>query len=140
MKKPARLINFSEDYWNTQFTVLWNVNREEFCRFVGSEYGIPEEHCDVHTGSGLCFVAGNTHERIILAFDMEKFTGSPNNYNFLSHEVLHAIFYIMKSRGVKLSNKSEEVFTYGTGSLVERLATLMLDKEKTLKKRRLARK
>jgi hypothetical protein len=48
----------------------------------------------------------------VLVVRLASFDGSPKAMALLAHELLHAVVYVMGAIGIKLSEDSEEAFTY----------------------------
>lgn len=43
---------------------------------------------------------------------MFEFKRNPSGYGYLAHEIFHAVEFVMERIGMKLSNKSNEAYTY----------------------------
>lgn len=59
---------------------------------------------------------------------LSQFSWSPWEYSVLQHELLHFVFCLMKTVGIRYSSSSEEIFTYLLWHLTNQLYSLLLPK------------
>lgn len=81
------------------------IKEEEFQGSDGKDY----------TGNYRMFENGQSLIRL------PKIPSTPFEYGVLSHEILHCVFTVMDSVGMKYSYKSEEAYTYFQGYITEKI-------------------
>lgn len=67
---------------------------------------------------------------------LSNFTWSAWDYSVLQHELLHFVFCLMKTVGIRYSSSSEEVYTYLIWHLTNQLYASLLDCSVPEKKKR----
>lgn len=52
---------------------------------------------------------------------LNSFTGTPDEWGHLAHEIFHAVEFLMAHIGILLSRDSDEAFAYAIGNLTKRI-------------------
>lgn len=94
-------------------TLVWPVTPAEFSEFVRTQFD--PEFTDVDDFKAIC--AQHKADDCIIGFKQWEFSDS--DLGNLVHETLHATKGMLKSRGIKMSDATEEVFCYLQNSLFE---------------------
>ena len=106
------------------FSIIFSFNqKDKKLKKILKKYKIKcKEECTHKDYDGFFLHFENNITLIRLYFYPE----TPYHLSVLQHEILHAVFYILKQSGIKLSNKSEEAYTY----LLENITQKVLKKIK----------
>jgi len=99
---------------------------EDFHKISTSKYKVEFEEKD---GSHGQFFYGEDGRPSIIV--MESFDWSVTDQVTMTHELLHFTFHVLKTAGLKLSDESEEAYTYTLGYI----QTKVWDKLKPKKKK-----
>jgi hypothetical protein len=114
-----------DEAWEFDLWVISPATNKELNAFLFRQFGIKEKTNDgTFTGRFVevfdDIAGGETELAGVIA--LKKWGGTPKCYDTLSHEVLHAVHWLLKNRGLKLNFKNDEAFCYLLGSLVRRIA------------------
>jgi len=114
-----------DECWEFFLWVISPATNKDLDDFLLRKFGIEEKTKDgsflgrfvevLDDGAG-----GETEIAGVIA--LRQWRGTPECYNILAHECLHAVHWFLDSRGIKLNFESDESFCYLLGSLVRRIA------------------
>jgi hypothetical protein len=82
-------------------------------------YLSPLEYFRNYYSKTVCYESGIILDRLYNVESIYK----PSTLGVLTHELLHAVIHIMENKSIKLSNDSEEVFTYTLDFMVTEFFT-----------------
>lgn len=115
---------FYDECWRVNCHILWGLKKDkQVHRFVkrvfGLEYERPFNSClarclDVNTP--------NTRAQVIV---IKNWEWTAHGMDALSHEALHATHNVLRDRGMRLNDETEEAYAYLLGSIVRRALIIL---------------
>lgn len=103
-KRDKRVFWFMDFVYNQEFCVIIVPTHKQFAKIAKDEIGFEVEPCDFLAGEfhGL---TNENHPSLALVWSSDK------DIN-LTHELFHACAWTLRTRGLTLSQESEEAYAY----------------------------
>lgn len=111
--------------YRTSVHVLIGVSEKETKKYYKKLGGEKPEYCEMGETTEALTVCDRSGLVFILLSEKAC-------HSIVAHEMLHATFYILDSRGIKLNDSSEEAFTYLLGYLMKEYITKTNPKPKKI--------
>lgn len=113
----------TDECWEFDLWVIAPATNKELDAFLLRQFNITEKTTDgVFTGRFVEVFDDADGEELAGVVALQRWDGTPKDYDTLCHEVLHAVHWFLNNRGLKLNFKNDESFCYLLGSLVRRIA------------------
>jgi len=109
-----------DECWDTELYILCPATDKELDAFLLSEFQTKKNSEGPFDGRFVEIEENGVEIGAVIA--LEKWTGIPEDYAVLVHELFHAVSFFLRGRDIKISSKTEEVFSYFLDSLVRRAA------------------
>lgn len=113
MKKPV-IFTMTEEVYKPQVVIAYGTNFDEFYGYINKRWELdPRVKEELEEGwggkRGTTYEIKTTNEGILFAiwFDTEDF-----GFGVLAHEAFHLVCSILRTKGMSLSEASEEGFAY----------------------------
>lgn len=118
---------FRNETWYFNVHLVWPVTSIQFRDYVRRALKNPD-YKDPGSFTAMCHTEG---EDVVVGF--KQWVGSNEDLGTLVHELWHATFHVLVSRGVQISEENEEPFAYLQNSLFDKCIA-MLPRQKRRRK------
>lgn len=106
---------FFLDVYQIRVHLLWDVSTRELNQFVREKVNANFRSAGSFEGVCVWFRGGDT-----VTIGLRKWKGSTRDIAILSHEVFHAVSWIMREAGIKMCIATEECAGYLTEAIMRR--------------------
>lgn len=120
-KGIVRKKEFELPVYSARVVFIYGNSFEEIAKIAEEDNLDPKDIDTLKKGKyrGYCFDVedddkiGKSNTYVVILKDKDKYT----EINSITHEILHAVVFILESRGLKFNKQNEEAYTYLTGYL-----------------------
>lgn len=115
---------FWDPTWKANLHILWPVSGKQVEQYIKRNFGFKYEWVGDPAARCIEIWSKGVGAHLIC---LNSWKESPKHYGILAHEAFHATHQILKERGVRLTDDSDEAFTYLLESIVDRCLQIMMN-------------